>query len=382
MKSRSNRAILRALGILLVCLLGSASAHGQAAPAARPQMAEEVFKNVQVLKGIPVNEFLGVMGFFSASLGKSCVDCHDSDSGWENYVADTNPNKRTARAMIGMMNVINKNFFGGRQVVTCYSCHRGGPNPKVTPNLAALYSPPAENEPDDIVKQAPGAPSVDQILDKYIQALGGAQRLASLTSLVVKGTSVGYGLTQDKRPVEIYAKAPGQRTTIVHAESGDTITSYDGRAGWIAAPNLPVPVLPLTGGDLEGVKLDAELTFPSRIKQALGQWRVGPQSEIDDREVQVVQGTSGGEAFATLYFDAESGLLVRQLRYASSPVGRMPTQIDYSDYREVAGVKIPFRWTMLWLDGRENFEATEVQANAAIDAAKFAKPAPPKSATP
>jgi len=368
--------------MLLACLLGSVSAHGQAAPAARPQMAEEVFKNVQVLKGIPVNEFLGIMGFFSASLGKSCVDCHDSDSGWENYVADTNPNKRTARAMIGMMNVINKNFFGGRQVVTCYSCHRGGPNPKVTPNLAALYSPPAENEPDDIVKQAPEAPSVDQILDKYIQALGGAQRLAGLTSLVIKGTSVGYGLTQDKRPVEIYAKAPGQRTTIVHSESGDTITTYDGRAGWIAAPNLPVPVLPLTGGDLEGVKLDAELTFPTRIKQALGQWRVGPQSEIDDREVQVVQGTSGGEAFATLYFDAESGLLVRQLRYASSPVGRMPTQIDYSDYREVSGVKIPFRWTMLWLDGRESFEATEVQANAAIDAAKFAKPAPAKSATP
>jgi hypothetical protein len=101
----------------------------------------------------------------------------------------------------------------------------------------------------------------------------------------------------------------------------------------------------------------------------------------DDREVQVVQGTSGGK-IATLYFDAESGLLVRQLRYASSPVGRMPTQIDYSDYREVSGVKIPFRWTMLWLDGRESFEATEVQANAAIDAAKFAKPAPPKSATP
>jgi outer membrane lipoprotein-sorting protein len=274
------------------------------------------------------------------------------------------------------MNVINKSFFAGRQVVTCYSCHRGGPNPKVTPNLSALYSPPAENEPDDIVKQTPNAPSVDQILDKYIQAIGGPQRLAGLTGFVGKGTSVGYGLNPDKRPVEIYAKAPSQRTTIVHGESGDTITTYDGRAGWIAAPNIPLPVLPLTGGDLVGAKLDAELTFPTRIKQLLGQWRVGPQSEIDDHEVQVVQGTSGGEAFATLYFDAESGLLVRQLRYASSPVGRMPTQIDYSDYREVSGVKIPFRWTVIWLDGRESFELTDVQANAAVDAAKFSKPSP------
>jgi hypothetical protein len=317
------------------------------------------------------------MGFFSASLGKSCVDCHDSDSGWENYVADTNPNKRTARAMIGMMTLINKNFFAGRQVVTCYSCHRGGPHPKVTPNLAALYSPPSESEPDDIVQQAPGAPSVDQILDKYIQAIGGAQKLAALTSYVAKGTSIGYGLDQDKRPLEIYAKAPAQRTTIVHASGGDTITAFDGRAGWIAAPNIPLPVLPLTGGDLEGAKLDAQLAFPARIKQALGQWRVGVPAEIDDRDVLVVQGTGADGAIATLYFDAESGLLVRLMRYANSPVGRMPTQIDYSDYREVAGVKIPFRSTVTWLDGRENIELTEVQANAAIDGAKFARPAPP-----
>ena len=68
---------------------------------------------------------------------------------------------------------------------------------------------------------------------------------------------------------------------------------------------------------------------------------MGVPAEIEEREVQVLQGTSAGEAFATFYFDSESGLLVRQLRYADSPVGRMPTQIDYSDYREIAGVKMP-----------------------------------------
>jgi photosynthetic reaction center cytochrome c subunit len=356
------------LRIALACLLGSTVANGQ-----RPQMAEEVFKNVQVLKGVPVNEFLGIMGFFSASLGKSCVDCHDSDSGWENYVADKNENKRTARSMIGMVSIINKSFFGGRQVVTCYSCHRGGPHPKVTPNLAALYSPPPE-EPDDIIKPAPGGPSADQILDKYVRAVGGAERLARLSSFVAKGTSVGYGLVAEKRPVEIFAKATGQRTTIVHTENGDSTTAYDGRSGWIAAPQLPLPVLPLTGGDLDGARLDADLTFPARLKQALSQWRAGPPSDIDDHDVQVVQGTSAGGAIATLYFDAETGLLARQVRYTNSPVGRIPTQIDYSDYRDVAGVKMPFKWTVTWLDGRENFELTEVQPNVPVDAAKFARP--------
>ena len=78
-----------------------------------------------------------------------------------------------------------------------------------------------------------------------------------------------------------------------------------------------------------------------------------------------------------LYFDKESGLLVRLIRYTDSPVGLNPTQIDYADYREVAGVKMPFRWTVTWLDGRSIIELTDVQPNASVDAAKFARPAAP-----
>jgi outer membrane lipoprotein-sorting protein len=347
--------------------------YGQSTGDPKPQVAEDVFKNIQILKGVPVNQFLGIMGFFSASLGKSCVDCHDSDSGWENYISDNNPNKKTARRMIAMVTTINKSFFGGRQDVTCYSCHRGGPNPKVTPDLTALYSPPEEPQ-SDVVQKASKGPTADQIIDKYLQAIGGTQKLAGLTSYLAKGTSIGYGLTAEKRPVEIFAKA-GQRTTIVHAPEGDFVTVYDGRSGWIAAPNIPLPVLPLTGGDLEGARLDADVAFPARLKPSLGDWRVGFDTEIDDDDVHVIQGTTPGGTMATLYFDPESGLLKRMVRYANSPVGRMPTRIDYSDYRDVAGVKMPFKWTVTWLDGRETFELTDVQPNVAIDAGKFAKPA-------
>src|SRR5258707_14838491 len=91
----------------------------------KPQMAEEVFKNVQVLKGISVNEFMGTMGFFSASLSLNCTDCHVSDSSgdWGKYADDT-ALKRTARRMILMVNALNKTSFGGRRAATCYSCHR------------------------------------------------------------------------------------------------------------------------------------------------------------------------------------------------------------------------------------------------------------------
>ena len=375
---KMRTTLRRGIGTTVVCLLGSILASGQAQPQQKPPMADQIHKNIQVLKGIPEDEFMATMGFFSASLGENCTYCHVADSGgsWEKY-ADDNDHKKTARAMIGMMNVINKNFFGGRRVVTCYSCHRGGERPEITPSIAELYGPPPTKEPDQIVEGPAKGPSADQILDKYIQALGGAQRLGSLTSFSAKGTYQGYA--DEKRPVEVFAKAPGQLTTIVHTPGGDTTTTYDGRAAWIAAPisDRPVPLLELTGGALEGAKLDATLVFPTRIKQALSQWRVGYPAIIDDRAVQLVQGTSDGRYPVNLYFDTQSGLLVRQVRYADSPVGLSPTQVDYADYREVAGVKMPFKWTASWLDGRSITELTEVQPNAPIDAAKFARPAAP-----
>jgi photosynthetic reaction center cytochrome c subunit len=378
MKPGSRRTILVVTGTAAAWLVGVALAIGQAGPGPRPQMAEEVFKNVQVLKGIPVDEFMGTMGVFSAALGLSCEDCHEAnDSNWANYALDTGVKKRTARRMVLMMAAINRDSFGGRQVVTCYTCHRGSTSPRVTPSLAALYgAAPADEVGDDIVAQAAGAPPADQVLDKYIQALGGTARLASLTSLVAKGTSVGYGPEGQKRPVDVFAKAPDLRTTIIHTLDGDSTTAYDGRAGWIAAPHRPVPVLALSGDDLAGVKLEAEVFFPARIKQDLGKWRVGFPAEIDDRPVQVLQGTSAGGTLATLYFDSGSGLLVRLVHYAQSPVGRMPTQIDYADYRDVSGVKIPFRWKVTWLDGVESVVLSDVQPNVPIDGAKFAKPAP------
>ena len=358
------------------CLLGVQVASGQAGPGDRPLVAEDVFTNVQVLRGISVNEFMATMGIFSASLGMSCQDCHSADDrSWENFAAD-NPRKRIARGMIRMMAAINEEQFGGRQLVTCFSCHRGSDRPKSTPDLTQFYGPPPP-DPNDVIQQGPLSPAPDVVLDKYLQALGGAQRLAALTSWVATGVSVGYGPESEERPVEIFARHPGRLSTIIHTASGDNTTTYDGQNGWIAAPFRPVPVLALSGQDLEGLKLDVELAFPGGIKQALGNWRVGVGTVINDRDVQVVQGTSPGGALVTLYFDDESGLLVQQLRYVDSPVGRMPTQVDYADYREVAGVKIPFRRTVTWLNGRENFELREVRANVPVAAAAFSRPAPP-----
>jgi hypothetical protein len=373
MASASNR-IRVAFAVAWVCSLAAASLRAQ--DPARPLLAEDVFKNVQVLRGIPVNEFMGTMGIFSAALGMSCEDCHRSgDSSWANYATES-PRKQMARTMVTMMAAINKTHFGGRQVVTCFSCHRGTDRPKATPNLATVYGGALPEDPRDVIEQAPSAPAPAAVFEKYVAAIGG-QRAAALTSFTATGTIAGYGPDSDQRPLELYAKAPNQRASVARGSAGTSATVFDGRAGWLAAPHRPVAVLGLAGADLDGLRIDAELSFPTRIAQVAGNWRTGPPAVIDDREVQVVQGTGSGGALLTLYFDSESGLLVRQVRLVPSPVGRLPTQVDYADYREVAGVKLPFRWTTTWLDGRDTVELRALQANVAIDAARFSRPAAP-----
>ena len=364
--------------VLFVGLAGISLTASQAGPPRVP-MAEEVFKNIQVLKGIPVDEFMGTMGFFSSSLGLNCTDCHVEESGgsWARY-ADDNALKRMARVMTVMVNTINRTNFGGRQVVTCNTCHRGSSKPNVMPSLNALYAEPPPDEPGDPFEQAPGQPPPEQVLDKYIAAIGGAQRIATLTSFTAKGSYIGFD-DADTVPMEMFARAPSQRTIIVHGLSGDTVTTTDGRNGWIAAPpaDKPVPVMTLTGQELEGVKVEAEVFFPARIKEMLTRWRTGvPALLDDDREVRVIQGNTAGGAVVTLCFDSETGLLVRLVRYANSPVGRLVTRVDYDDYRDVAGVKMPFAWTVRWLSGRSTYTLTDVQPNVQVPESRFAQPRP------
>ncbi len=267
--------------------------------------------------------------------------------------------------------------------MSCYTCHRASDRPEAVPSLLDQYSIP-EDDPDRVEVIPPGPTAVkrvsaEQILDKYIEAIGGAPSVARLTSAVARGTYEGYDTLSMKVPVEIFASAPNQFSMVVHTQNGNSVTTYDGTRGWIAAADKLMRVLPLTGGDLEGARMDALLSFPARIKQDL-QWRTGfPSVSIDDRPVQVIQNAARGNFGAKLYFDSASGLLVRQVRYVDTAVGVIPTRVDYSDYRPVAGVRIPFHRVMTWTDGRSTIELTGVEPNVRIAPGQFAMPAPPRA---
>ncbi|HTC31781.1 MAG TPA: photosynthetic reaction center cytochrome c subunit family protein [Bryobacteraceae bacterium] len=360
-----------------IALLGAVPFGGVAFAQAKPQMADDVFKNIQVLKGLTVDEFMGTMGLFSAALNVCCGDCHvgagGSDPQWDKDV----PRKQVARKMISMMQGINKTNFGGAQMVTCWTCHRGTGGPATTPPIDAIYSDPVQTPPDVLTQATQGTavPTADQIFDKYIQALGGAANLAKLTSYTAKGTSLLFG-NEKGDPAEIYAKAPNQLTTIVHQREGDLERVTDGQGAWVVLPLTVVQEYGWTASALEGAKLDGQMAFPGGIKGFLNNWRVSYPTTIDGRDIYVVQGSHAPGMIATFYFDQKTGLLRRMIRYANSAVGRVPTQWDYSDYRPVAGVMMPFKYTFGWVSGREDYTITDVQPNAPVDESKFAKPVP------
>ena len=359
---------------LSVCLLGVAAAARQAGSDQAPPMSDTVFENIQVLKGIPVDEFMDVMGMFSAALGFDCASCHSSEiSNDRAAFAIATPQVQRARQMIVMMNGINRTYFGGEPRMSCFTCHTGKYQPESIPSLALQYSEFFE-DPNAMTIFPDTGTTVGEVFGKYIQALGGAQRLASLTSLVARGTYEGFNTGGGTVPIEIFSAAPDKRTQVVQAPSGPGIKTFDGRNGWVAEPWRPMPLMTLTGGNLSGARLEAIASFPAGIQGALSQWLVSSTS-IDDRFVQLLQGSNPGESPVNFYFD-ESGLLVRTVRWNRTAAGTVPTQVDYSDYRVVSGVKIPFRMIMTWTNGQNTFQFNEVRPNVRIDAARFARPAP------
>ncbi len=348
----------------------SGAAQSPAAGAA-VKPAEEVFKNIQILKGVQSDQILPAMQFISASLGVECEFCHVKDV----FEKDDKPNKATARKMMQMQMSINKDNFKGRPQVTCYSCHRGANEPVGTPIISDEEPKPAA------AAAAPGgdanaAPKItaDQLLEKFVQALGGAEAIQKVMSRVEKGT-IGIGSRQF--PIEVFAKAPDKRISIVQTPNGQSITAFDGHAGWLG--NTGRPTRDMSAAENEAARLNADFYFAAHVKQVLRELRVGRPEKIGDRTANVLLGRREGQPPVKLYFDPDSGLLVRLVRYTETPLGRNPAQIDFADYRDSGGVKIPFRWTLAQPNGRFTIQVEQVQQNVPIDDAKFAKPpAPPE----
>ncbi len=374
-----RRKVLSRLAACLSLLLFSVAAVvGQSeaakASASKQKMSQDVFKNIQTLKGVSADELIPAMQFITYSLGVECSFCHVEGA----LDKDDKKPKLMARKMMQMMATINQNNFDGKQAITCFSCHRGSLHPIAIPIVADAGMhpmPPMEHDEDNV---AANLPSPDQIVSKYAEAVGGASALAKLNSRELKGlmTVAGHSL-----PLEIIGKTGNKQLTIVHLPNGDNVTAYNGDSGWTSAPNRPVHDVPET--EVASARVEADLRLPLDLKELFSELKTSPPEKIGDHEVDVITGINSGEVAAKLYFDHETGLLLRILRFAKSPLGPNPTQIDYADYRVQDGVNTPFQQTIARPNSRFAIQIEQAKYNVAVDDARFARPAmPPPAAKP
>lgn len=364
-----NQKLFFALAVisLTVALL---TAHAQSPSA--PKLAEEQYKNLKILKGIPADQVLPAMQFITASLGVECEYCHVREGHAMAFDKDDKKPKVAARKMMEMMSAINKDNFEGKREVTCYSCHRGAAHPVATPLITDEEpKPEASNEKKPGDAQA-ALPTADQLLDKYLAAVGGAGAVQKITSRVETGTITAFG---GHFPVDVYGKAPDKRVSVMHLPNGDSATAFDGHSGWLSVPGRPAHIM--TADENAAARMDADLYFPAHLKTLGQKFTVEPGEKIDGHDTTLVIARSEGQPPVRLYFDSQSGLLLRLVRYSETPLGRLPTQIDYSDYRDADGVKVPFRWTLARPGNRFTIQVAQLHQNVPVDDAKFTPPPPP-----
>jgi photosynthetic reaction center cytochrome c subunit len=328
-----------------------------------PKNAGEVYHNIQVLKQTPADELIPAMQFITYSLGVECGYCHVEGA----LEKDDKRTKLTARKMMRMMAAINKDNFDSKQAVTCNSCHHGSPYPASIPLIAeAGVKPPMPTQAESYVVNAP---SPDEVIAKYADAVGGTA-IGKVKTRAEKGTITIGGRSLQ---LEILNSTGGKQLTLIHLPNGDSVTAYDGNSGWTSAPNRPARQIPSV--DVISARSETDLQLPLHIKQLFEELKSLPPESIEDHEAYVVGGLNSGEIAAKLYFDKDSGNLLRIVRYTKTPLGENPTQIDYADYREQDGVKVPFRLTISRPNSTLAVQIEDVKFNVPIDDTRFAQPA-------
>ena len=362
--SRNRKLLLSLATALLASELGARSSP------ATSDSAQHVFKNVQVLKDIPADDLVPSMEFVSSSLGVSCEFCHVRDA----FEKDDKTPKKTARQMIQMVLMLNAQNFEGKRAVTCYTCHRGGRAPVSIPAIGIKI--PSEREdiyfaevtPEDLrLRVSHDLPPVADVLTKYVSGLGGRSAIEGIVSRTEKG-SVSFD-AGPSFPIDVLTKIPDKRILTIHMQSGDSSTAFDGVQGWLSSPGSPVREM--HHADLPGAKLDADLHFALNLQNAFSEFKAVSKTRIGASDSILVLARNQNQPPVELYFDSDSGLLLRQVRFAVSPLGLNPTLIDYGDYTEFDGVKVPLHLIIAGANRHLDIKFDQVKQNIALPDSKF-----------
>lgn len=363
-----------AISAIALLMVFHASAQ-KPAPASPPKekTSEQVYKNIKSFKGQPASQLIPTMQFMSSSLGVQCEFCHDMKA----FDKDTKDEKVTAREMIAMQEGINRGHFKGKREVTCNSCHHGQQHPAAIPAVpelaAAIPVPVREHEHEHGAHQAAAAPT--EYLDAFYAAAGGEAALAKLSSRTQRG-QVTFG-TAPALAFESFTRASGQRAVTISLTEGSALTVFNGHAGWLVYPGRHSR--PMSLGEAEATRVEADLEFPANFKTRYTQFRPGHPEPVNGKPAKLLVASRPGQPPVRLYFDQASHLLVRVVYYVETPLGRNPTQVDITRYAESSGLQLPAEWTVTQPASRATYTVTSTDLGP-IDDTHFAPPAPAEAA--
>jgi len=372
MNARTHKLICQAIVVLTpICFVLVISQHNEGRvtaqqTATQPKTAEQAFKNIKVIKSMPAGQLQNAMQFMGASLGVDCSYCHTPPA----MEKDDKPAKETARRMLLMVNEINHNF-GDKTVVTCATCHRGKPKPVDMPPLPSLSAPFAANSAS--VTEQP-LPTVDEILDRYLKALGGMPAFEKLTTRVRTGSVDIAGV---HGTFELYEGVPNKSLFIgsLPPPIGSVQQVFNGTNGWVRNQN---GVFPMSGDGLAQTQRESAFFGDVKLKEQFKLMSVTGKERLDTRDFYVVQGTRPDNQVEKLYFDVATGLLAR--RYWETPTyfGVIPNANDYEDYRKVGSVRLPFLIRKARASRTFLQTISEYKLNVRIEDERFEKPAAQK----
>lgn len=403
MKSRFLVPFTAVTFAAVLCAAVGLSAQGGAPQQAPPpppkpgQLAPDYFKNIKVLTKVPADQLRTQMEYFTASLGVQCNFCHVQGQ----FDSDENPHKDRARKMMRMVDRFNDNTSNDI-TLTCATCHHGRVPPERTPTLAVPMTP-AEAEAAAAARAARGAgpgggrgpggapgqggpggrqgggrgpapepkptETADAVIAKYVQALGGQAALAQVKSRVLEGSQTTRDL--QTQPIKVQEKVTGEYRIDVASTPNPSTRVWTPAAAW-ATGFGPNP------RDLEGIQA-AQVARPTDFGLALNaktvysSFDVRRYETVDGKRTIVIDAKRGPIVTESLYFDTDTGLLLRRVVQTKTAYGNLAEQVDYSDYKEAGGIKIPFtvRYTTWNQVTTEKF--VDAKVNAQIDDAVFAK---------
>jgi hypothetical protein len=385
--SKRTKALLLIAGLLSIVSIGllvSTRPTGAQAQADKP--VEETRKNLQVLKGLGLREsqLYNLMNFMAVSIGEKCEFCHvvngkDPKTGqriwaWE---SDDKPEKQSGRRMLQMVltiNGLNKVDFT-QNSVTCFTCHRGQ---TTTVRLPTMPLTKSGHEPDPNPPAPTTAsrtrPSVEEIIAQYLQAIGGTNATSTKTLFMIATRTASQNRSATN---EITLALPDKLLIVGKTPQGTVRQILSGDNGWVLSGNN---LTTLSAADVADVMRSLGPIFGVvKVTHSPGMQLVGME-KIDGRDMWVVAQTTADKRIS-YDFDVETGLLRRRTTITHTAALPIPEQIDFEDYRDVDGVKVPFTIRSSAIDTYNAWTRTftEIKRNFAVDEKLFAKPeVPPK----